>query len=112
MASTLKVGGEPNIDNLLGQTGTNDAAPHDQKIGVIVKAAHLGSVQLLTEGGTNTWKTIGRNGHPQAGAADQDATTTWIRQDGSDNLLGIQRVVDGDFFTVTPQILHGQRQAQ
>ena len=107
MASTFKGSGEPNVDNLLGQTGTNDAATHDQKIGVVVKAAHPGSIQFLTEGGANTWKTIGRDGHTQAGAADQDAATTRIRQDGLDDLLSILRIVDGNFLTVTPQILHG-----
>ncbi len=111
MASTLKGSGEPDVDNLLGQTGTDDATAHDQEIGVIVKAAHSGSVELLTEGGANTWKTIGRDGHTQAGAADQDAATVRIRQDGLDDLLSIVRIVDGDFFTITPQILHGQRQA-
>ena len=111
MASSFKGGGEPDVDNFLGQTGANDAAAHDQEIGVIMKATHPGSVQFLTEGGANTWKTIGGDGHTQAGAADQDAATTRMSQDGLGNFLGIERIVHGDFFTVTPQILAGQRQA-
>ena len=59
MASSLKGSGEPDFDNFLGQTGANDTTAHDQEIGVIVKAAHHGSVQFLAEGGANTWKTIG-----------------------------------------------------
>ena len=110
MSSTLKRSGKPDIDNFLSQTGTNDAATHYQEIGIVVKAAHPGGIQFLTEGGTDSWKTIRGDGHAQAGAADEDAATSRIRQYGLNDLISKIGIVDRDFFTITSQISYRQRQ--
>ena len=73
MATALKLGVEPLVDNHLGELGAHDAGTKGEHVGVIVHARELGAEGLGAHDGANALDLVGGKTDPDAGTADQDA---------------------------------------
>ena len=73
MATALKLGVEPLVDNHLGELGAHDAGTKGEHVGVIVHARELGAEGLGAYDGANALDLIGGQADADAGTADQDA---------------------------------------
>ena len=62
-----------------------------------MQARSLGAEAVAAEGGADAGDFVGRDGHADAGAADEDAALTFTAHDRVGDGLGILRIITGVF---------------
>ena len=95
VAAPKEGGAEPDPHDLQGQFQPRDAASEDQEIGIVVLPAHPGRVGVVAGSGANPGITVGRDRHPETGAADEDAAADPTAGNVRRQAVGDVRVVNG-----------------
>ena len=88
---------EPELDDLVGERGGDDAAADRQDVGVVVLARHPRTIQVVAEGGANPVDLVGRDLFPLAAPADDDAAIRLAVRDQPRDLGADRRIVDRRF---------------
>ena len=64
---------EEHADDGEGEVGRGDLRAERQNVGVVVRTGEAGGLQVARRGGPDAVHLVGRHGHADAGAADEDA---------------------------------------
>src|SRR4030042_847518 len=62
---------QENLKDLQGNARSHDSPTHGQNVCIIVEPAHLGRVDVMTQGGSDSPESIRGDGHPDSRAANQ-----------------------------------------
>src|SRR5690606_20668659 len=85
--------GQKGVGDLQGEPRAGDARSQAQHVGVIVLPGHPGRIGLRAQRGPHAGHLVGRDGHADAGAADQDAPVAPPRGHGLGHQTGVVGVV-------------------
>jgi 23S rRNA (cytosine1962-C5)-methyltransferase len=94
MPSASKRRGQPDRQNLLGETQGDDASAHRQHVGVVVLARQPGSVQIVAQGRADAGHLIGGDLLALSAAAEHDAAVRTAFGDRASDGETDRRVVD------------------
>ena len=86
---------KPGPHDIAGDPRADDALTHDQDVGVIVFAAHLGRKMVVAERGAHFGEPVGHDRHADARSADQDAAVHRAVGHCLGDLGPVVRIVNG-----------------
>jgi len=95
VATTFKIGAEKFFEHIDGQGFADDAATHDQHVGVIMLARELGFEAAATESGPDAMMAVGGYRNAYSGATDKQPQRTWVSNDVGSDGVRVIRVVTG-----------------
>ena len=88
MASTFEVGGEELGHDTVGFLAGDEAAGHDEHVGVVVLACQMGNLGYPAKGGPDALMLVQGDADAFAAAADGDAGVAFARLDGQGQGVG------------------------
>ena len=88
VASAFEAGGEKLGHNAVGLLAGDEAARHDEHVGVVVPACQTGNLRYPADGGPDALMLVQGDADAFAAAADGDAGVAFARLDGQSQGVG------------------------